>query len=128
MEEKARAKMKKVKCHASEIDKATLGRISVLPWSYTTSGHPQTVRELYSTYIPKLTNERERIEVYLAASSLEETVFRIEWACQLLKEALNSGDGNMQHDSQAYVVLARLGTLGGSVEVMVGSLLARFNR
>ena len=59
-------------------------------------------------YIPKLTNERERIEFYLAASSLEETVFRIERACQLLKEALNSGDGNMQHGSRAYCI----GTIG----------------
>ena len=69
---------------AAEIDKATLGRIGVLPWSYTTSGHPQTAQELYSTYIPKLTNEQESIEVYLAASLLKEMVFRIERAYQLL--------------------------------------------
>jgi len=47
--------------------------------------------ELYSTYIPQLTNERERIEVCLAVSLLEKRVFRdVEKASQLLKEALGS--------------------------------------
>lgn len=91
---------------------------------YLTSGHPHSARELYSTYIPKLTNGRERIEVYLAASSLEETVFRdIERASQLLKEALSGSGGNgtaaHHHDSRAYVALARLGTSGGSVDDLV---------
>ena len=91
---------------------------------YLTMGHPHSARELYSTYIPKMTNGRERIEVYLAASSLEETVFRdTERASQLLKEALSSGGekGNnaKHHDSRAYVALARLGTSGGSADDQV---------
>eukprot|EP00578_Thalassiosira_sp_NH16_P012870 CAMPEP_0181115484 /NCGR_PEP_ID=MMETSP1071-20121207/21456_1 /TAXON_ID=35127 /ORGANISM="Thalassiosira sp., Strain NH16" /LENGTH=1081 /DNA_ID=CAMNT_0023199693 /DNA_START=394 /DNA_END=3635 /DNA_ORIENTATION=+ len=92
---------------------------------YVSSKHPNSARELYSTYIPKLKSERERIEVYLAASSLEETVYRdIERASQLLKEALASGDdgsgsGGSVHDSRAYVALARLGTSGGLVDDLV---------
>ncbi|KAL7536627.1 hypothetical protein ACHAXR_007296, partial [Thalassiosira sp. AJA248-18] len=85
---------------------------------YTNSGHPNSARELYSTYIPQMTSERERIEVYLAASSLEETVYRdVERASQLLKEAL-AGGGSV-HDSRAYVALARLGTSGGLVDDLV---------
>ncbi|EED89168.1 predicted protein [Thalassiosira pseudonana CCMP1335] len=81
---------------------------------YTTSGHPESARELYATYLPQLPNERERIEVYLAASSLEETVFQdVEKASQLLKVAL--ADGTVQ-DSRAYMALARLGTSGGLVD------------
>ena len=81
---------------------------------YVTIGHPRSAQELYSTYIPLLKNERERMEVYLAASSLEERVFfDIEKASDLLKEALMSG--NVQ-DSRAYVALARLGTSGGLVD------------
>eukprot|EP00581_Thalassiosira_minuscula_P016001 CAMPEP_0183720522 /NCGR_PEP_ID=MMETSP0737-20130205/13113_1 /TAXON_ID=385413 /ORGANISM="Thalassiosira miniscula, Strain CCMP1093" /LENGTH=1088 /DNA_ID=CAMNT_0025950397 /DNA_START=204 /DNA_END=3470 /DNA_ORIENTATION=+ len=87
---------------------------------YIASGHPHSARELYSTYIPKLTNERERIEVYLAAASLEETAYGdVEKASHLLKEALARGDGNVQHDSRAYVALARLGTSGGLVDDLV---------
>lgn len=81
---------------------------------YVTMRHPWSAQELYSTYIPLLKDERERMEVYLAASSLEERVFLdIEKASVLLKEALKSG--NVQ-DSRAYVALARLGTSGGLVD------------
>ena len=81
---------------------------------YVAMRHPRSAQELYSTYIPLLKNERERMEVYLAAASLEERVFLdIEKASDLLKEALMSG--NVQ-DSRAYVALARLGTSGGLVD------------
>lgn len=54
------------------------------------------------------------MEVYLAASSLEETVFRdLEKASELLKIALL--DKNVK-DSRAYMALARLGTSGGKVD------------
>jgi len=87
---------------------------------YTSTGNSDEARELYEMYIPKLTNERERIEVYLAASSLEETVFQdVERASQLLKEAL--GSGSSVHDSRAYVALAQLGTSGG----LVGDLVVK---
>ena len=81
---------------------------------YTTQGHPESARELYSVYIPQLANGREKVEVYLAASSLEETVFHdLEKASDLLKSALS--DKTVQ-DSRAYIALARLGTSGGKVD------------
>ena len=85
---------------------------------YTTSGHALGARELYSTYIPKLTNLRERNEVYLAASSLEESAFQdVERASELLKEALSRTEGEDEevsvHDSRDYVALARLETSRG---------------
>jgi tetratricopeptide (TPR) repeat protein len=81
---------------------------------YTTSGHPDSARELYSVYLPQLPDGREKVEVYLAASSLEETVFRdLEKASELLKIALL--DKNVK-DSRAYMALARLGTSGGKVD------------
>ena len=64
-----------------------------------------------------MTNERERIEVYLAASSLEETTYNdVERASELLKEALSGGE---VHDGRPYVALARLGTRGGLVDDLV---------
>ena len=90
---------------------------------YTTSGHPESARELYATYVHQMKSERERIEVYLAASSLEERVFRdVERASVLLKEALSPGgdsEGSIVHDSRAYIALARLGTSGGLVDDLV---------
>ena len=92
---------------------------------YVSSGRPDEARQLYSKYIPQMSNDRERIEVYLAASSLEETVYQnVEKASQLLKEALASNkthdddddDDDNVHDSRAYVALARLGTNGGLVD------------
>jgi tetratricopeptide (TPR) repeat protein len=81
---------------------------------YTTQGHPESARELYSVYLPQLPSGREKVEVHLAASSLEETVFGdLEKASELLKVALS--DKTMQ-DSRAYMALARLGTSGGRVD------------
>lgn len=81
---------------------------------YTTQGHPESARELYSVYLPQLPNGKGKVEVYLAASSLEETVFGdLEKASELLKIALS--DKTVQ-DSRAYVALARLGTSGGKVD------------
>lgn len=81
---------------------------------YTTQGHPDSARELYSVYLPQLPNGKGKVEVYLAASSLEETVFRdLEKASELLKLALS--DRTVQ-DSRAYMALARLGTSGGKVD------------
>ena len=86
---------------------------------YVSSGKYEMARKLYSKYIPKLQSDRERIEVYLAASNLEETIFKnLDMASQLLKEALASDNasGEGAHDSRAYVALARLGMSGGSVD------------
>lgn len=81
---------------------------------YITQGHPESARQLYSVYLPQLPNGKEKIEVYLAASSLEETVFHdLEKASELLKVALS--DRTVQ-DSRAYLALARLGTSGGKVD------------
>ena len=88
---------------------------------YVASDRPDEARQLYTQYIPQMKNDRERIEVYLAASLLEETVYQnVERASQLLKEALaskatNGDDDDDVHDSRAYVALARLGTNGGLV-------------
>ena len=81
---------------------------------YTSQGLSESARKLYSTYLPQLSNSREKVEVYLAASSLEETVFHdLEKASELLKLALS--DKTVQ-DSRAYMALARLGTLEGKVD------------
>lgn len=85
----------------------SLGRL------YETTGRPDEAREVYATTLPRLKSERERAEVCLAASSLEETVYGdVDSACRLLKEAL--GDGVV--DSRAYVALARLGASTGLVD------------
>ncbi len=69
---------------------------------------------LYSNNFSLLPSERERIEVYLAAASLEESEFNnVAKASELLKLALN--DGKTQ-DSRPYVALARLGSESGSVD------------
>jgi tetratricopeptide (TPR) repeat protein len=81
---------------------------------YTSIGHPESARELYSTYLPQLPNGREKVEVYLAASSLEETVFHdLEQASELLKVALSD---KTVKDSRAYMALCRLGSTGGKVD------------
>jgi len=81
---------------------------------YVSTGDPQSARELYSANFSLLPSERERIEVYLAAASLEETEFNdVAKASELLKLALN--DGRTQ-DSRPYVALARLGSESGSVD------------
>jgi len=93
---------------------------------YIKNNTPDKAQSLYTKYIPKIYNEREKIEVYLAASSLEERVYNnIDKASQLLKEALepnadggnkDSNGGTIVHDSRAYVALARLGTSNGLVD------------
>ncbi|KAL7465575.1 hypothetical protein ACHAXS_005966 [Conticribra weissflogii] len=81
---------------------------------YVSTGDPQSARVLYSNNFSLLPNERERIEVYLAAASLEESEFNnVAKASELLKLALN--DGKTQ-DSRPYVALARLGSESGSVD------------
>ena len=89
---------------------------------YIKNNTPDKAQSLYTKYIPKIYNEREKIEVYLAASSLEERVYNnIDKASQLLKEALEpagggkDSGGTIVHDSRAYVALARLGTSNGLV-------------
>jgi len=90
---------------------------------YIKNNTPDKAQSLYAKYIPKLYNEREKIEVYLAASSLEERVYNnIDKASQLLKEALEpagggkDSSGTIVHDSRAYIALARLGTSNGLVD------------
>eukprot|EP00804_Cyclotella_cryptica_P026116 CCRYP_013017-RB/>CCRYP_013017-RB protein AED:0.05 eAED:0.05 QI:1151/1/1/1/0.8/0.66/6/25/770 len=81
---------------------------------YTTLGHPESARELYSTYLTQLPSGREKVEVYLVASSLEETVFHdLEKASDLLKVALSD---KTVKDSRAYMALCRLGSTGGKVD------------
>jgi tetratricopeptide (TPR) repeat protein len=89
---------------------------------YVASGDFHSARELYATYLPKLSNGRERTEVYLAAASLEERVYNdVEKASELLRRACAEGGGGGGGaegglmDGRAYVALARLGTSGGLV-------------
>ncbi|KAK1746753.1 tetratricopeptide repeat protein [Skeletonema marinoi] len=59
---------------------------------YVASGDFHSARELYSTYLHKLPNGRERTEVYLAAASLEERVYNdVEKASELLRRACSEG-------------------------------------
>ncbi|KAL7451764.1 hypothetical protein ACHAWC_003562, partial [Mediolabrus comicus] len=90
---------------------------------YITSGDYHSARELYMTYLPKLSKGRERTEVYLAAASLEERVYNdVEKASELLRRACaeggsrNGGGNGSLMDGRAYVALARLGTSGGLVD------------
>lgn len=85
---------------------------------YINQGHPESARELYSVYLPQLPNGREKVEVSIAASSLEESVFcDLEKASDLLKMALLD---NTVQDSRAYIALARLGSsAGGKVDNVV---------
>ena len=89
---------------------------------YVASGDFHSARELYSTYLHKLSNGRERTEVYLAAASLEERVYNdVEKASELLRRACSEGgdgddgSGAAVMDGRAYVALAKLGTSGGLV-------------
>jgi len=95
---------------------------------YVASGDFHSARELYSTYLHKLPNGRERTEVYLAAASLEERVYNdVEKASELLRRACSEGGSSAREegggggknaklmDGRAYVALARLGTSGGLV-------------
>lgn len=87
---------------------------------YVASGDFHSARELYSTYLHKLSNGRERTEVYLAAASLEERVYLdVEKASELLRRACSEGGGGSVDggvmDGRAYVALAKLGTSGGLV-------------
>ena len=103
---------------------------------YCASGDFHSARELYSTYLPKLSNGRERTEVYLALASLEERVYNdVQKASELLRRACSEGgsrgggvqwggkkndddddaNGPILVDGRAYVALARLGTSGGLV-------------
>ena len=131
-------------CHAYGLLEHTMGEVSVAKslWQqglvsqpsaalvcslgemYVTSGDFDSARELYSSYLPKLSNGRERTEVYLAAASLEERVYNdVEKASELLRRAcaeggMGEGGGGRsggKMDGRAYVALARLGTSGGLV-------------
>jgi len=86
--------------------------ITSLGQLYINTGRPYLARGLYASSIPRIQNDRERAEVYIASASLEEHVFHdIERACNLLTEAVNNneGGGGRMLDSRAYVALARLG-------------------
>ena len=84
---------------------------------YIASGDYHSARELYMTYLPKLSKGRERTEVYLAAASLEERVYDdVEKAAELLRRACAEGGNGSLMDGRAYVALARLGTSGGLVD------------
>lgn len=84
--------------------------ITSLGQLYINTGRPNQARELYAASIPRIQNDRERAEVYIASASLEEHVFHdTEMACKLLTEAVNNNEGERIHDSRAYVALARLG-------------------
>jgi tetratricopeptide (TPR) repeat protein len=97
---------------------------------YVSLGDFFSARELYSTYLPKLLNGRERTEVYLAAASLEERIYNdVEMASELLRRACSEGGGGSSSsgsssssssssmmDGRAYVALARLGSGGGLVD------------
>lgn len=81
---------------------------------YTSFGDAKSARDLYSTNVSFLPTEREQIEVYLAAASLEETAFNdVGKASELLKAAINDG---RTEDSRPYVALARLGSQVGLVD------------
>lgn len=68
-------------------------------------GKLEDARLLYSGHLPKLTNEKDRIEVYLAAAWLEERYFNdTERAKTLLSLALKLSPGN----NLANVAMARL--------------------
>eukprot|EP00986_Skeletonema_menzelii_P004882 scaffold1709_cov151-Skeletonema_menzelii.AAC.5 len=90
---------------------------------YVASGDFYSARELYSTYLSKLSKGRERTEVYLAAASLEERVYNdVEKASELLRRACSEGGsvgerggGGAIMDGRAYVALAKLGTSRGLV-------------
>ena len=92
---------------------------------YVASGDFHSARELYSTYLSKLSKGRERTEVYLAAASLEERVYNdVEKASELLRRACSEGGsggvgerggGGAIMDGRAYVALAKLGTSRGLV-------------
>ena len=91
----------------------SLGRL------YETTGRPDDARVVYANALPRLASERERVEVCLAASSLEEAVYGdVDKASLLLKEAFGDGAGGVRvvADSRAYVALARLGTSTGLVD------------
>ena len=91
----------------------SLGRL------YETTGRPDDARMVYANVLHRLASERERVEVCLAASSLEEAVYGdVDKASRLLKEAFEDGAGGVRvvADSRAYVALARLGTSTGLVD------------
>jgi tetratricopeptide (TPR) repeat protein len=91
----------------------SLGRL------YETTGRPELAREVYKNALTRLTSERERVEVCLAASSLEETAYGdVEGASRLLREAFGDGTGGIRvvADSRAYLALARLGASTGLVD------------
>lgn len=72
---------------------------------YASSKKPSMARDLYARHVLRLTSERERTEVYLAAAWLEERHFRnLDNAADLIQQALALSPSN----GRAHVALVRL--------------------